>query len=146
MLRKNEDNTSMRRGVTTGVGEMPGGMAAELTSGAIGGSEADGMPVASMNAAGPTPNANFAGMGPLREMPAAGTSPFREMPPGGMGAGTSPEMNLGASAKPGASSGFAEMPRAGASPAQASDPPAGGAIVLAGEWRLQLTVRGQPPG
>ena len=142
MLRKNEDKPPMRRGVTTGAGEMPGGMAAELTSGVIGGSEADGMPVASMNAAVPMPNASFAGMGSLREMPAAGASSFQEMPPGDMRAATSP----GASARPGASSGFAEMPRAGGSPAQASDQPAGGGIVLAGEWRLHLTVRGQPAG
>jgi hypothetical protein len=131
LSNQGEKSAAMRRGTSGGSGQMPAGMMAELQSGAFG--VADGMPVGTMNAAGQMPNASFAGNGPLQEMPPAGPSSFQEMPTGSM-----------ASAAPAAGK-FAEMPRAGAAPSGASAaaaPSPDGTVVLAGEWRLHLTIRG----
>jgi hypothetical protein len=125
----------MRRATPGGPGQMPAGMMADLKSGAFG--EADGMPVGSMNTAGRMPGAGIAGTGPLQEMPAGGNGSFQDMPAG----------NMEASAKAAPHSAtFAEMPKAGAAPSGASAaaaPGPDGAIVLAGTWRLNLTIGGQ---
>jgi hypothetical protein len=122
-----------RRATPGGPGQMPAGMMADLKSGAVG--EADGMPVGSMNRAGQMPGAGSAGTGPLREMPPGGAGAFQEMPAGNMAAG--------AKAAPYAAT-FAEMPGAAPSGAPAAAAPGpDGAIVLAGTWRLNLTIGGQ---
>jgi hypothetical protein len=136
-MKRNESAT-MRRGLATSAGQMPAGMMADLKSGAIGGSEADGMPVGSMNTTSRMSNPGVAGTGPLQEMPPAGSGAFQDMPAGNMGAAPAADPT---DAK------FEEMPQLGAKPGAASGASApaaaDGAIVLAGEWRLQLTLRGQ---
>jgi len=123
---------------------MPGGMTASFAPIAVGGADADGMPVGFMNRGGN-----------LGMMPSASPRPMsaaQQMPTGGMNsAAHAPSSSvLGEMPRAGASPAhphtgavFAEMPRAGAAPGRASDPSAEGPIALTGEWRLQLTVRGQ---
>ena len=123
---------------------MPGGMTASFAPAVVTGADVDGMPVGFMNAgghAGQMPGASPADMGQFQDMPAGGmpsgaharsSAMLGEMPR----AGSPPTQASGTAA-------FEEMPRGDSAPGRSSDPSADGAVALVGEWRLQLTVRGQ---
>ena len=133
---------------------MPGGMTASFAPIAVGGADADGMPVGFMNRGGNLgmmPSASPRPMSAGQQMPTGGmnsaaqatshapsSAVLGEMPRAG-----APPAHAHAHAHAHAGAVFAEMPRAGATPGRASEPSAEGPIALTGEWRLQLTVRGQ---